>query len=92
MKGKGHLPYECPECGADLQQPTAVEIDQDLPVGARGHVNPGVEGGVVILLDFADENPVYVLTCAACGTSLDLVVEDVDYDDEFVCQADGGDD
>lgn len=81
---KGYCPYPCPECGENLEsQPGAVIFWQVLPERAVAHIEPGEKGGVIVVLDGADEAPIIELQCYFCGANIPFEVEDVAISPEF---------
>jgi hypothetical protein len=69
-------PYSCPGCGADLHERGAVLAWIDYPDEMVGHIEPGEEEGINVVIDSVESLPIRLL-CEDCGEELEgLHIED----------------
>ena len=77
-------PYPCSGCGVNLEEHGLIIFMCVLPEVASAHLEPGVDDGIIIVLDAADEGmPQPYLQCFNCGADIKLHVEGVRLDIEF---------
>tara|TARA_Y100000310_G_scaffold308512_1_gene351678 strand:- start:134 stop:448 length:315 start_codon:yes stop_codon:yes gene_type:complete len=83
------FPFQCPDCRQNLEGLGAVIGWEIVPEKMVGHVEPGEDDGVVLVLDMIKRGDLEIqLQCANCGEELDLKVRDLDLAPEYLEESD----